>query len=622
MGFFGRVVFVGLLAIIAGVLYKGKEPLITSSNIIRPYEISEEIEPVLAPRLAGLPLKLFSLVMRTPFLSNLITNVLVNENKFHEVRALAVSLPHAPLFTPSRNPTKEQLETFPQYAVELASDIQRLLELPKEGENGHYASILDYHKAFLAKKITPTEVVKRVLDAAIKTQKPGANGCPPLRPFLVVHAEEALTQAAKSDKRFAEGKPLGVFDGIPLAFKDQSHIIGYNTSLGTTFVHTLFTTESQPSQHDGASTARLREAGAIIIGKTVMHEIGLGTTGNNPQSGAPTNPHSCSSTTAYYTGGSSSGSAAAVASGIIPMAVSGDGGGSVRIPAAFNGVFGLKPTYGRIPEDTQFPTAWTVTHIGPIGATADDLAVAYAVMAGPHESVPSSLIQPPVHLHRYTDTKSLADLTVGVLDDPSQQVDPCVAEKFNASIEVLRSLGAKIKKIQIPNISQLTRAHMVTILSEMAIFSDSFWAEHSGDLNPETAISLSLARGLSARDYIAAQKIRAYAIEILEKLFSDIDVIATPTVPLPAPEFKSDARPYGESNLPVVRRIMSFMTLANLSGIPAVAIPMGVDPATQLPLSFQFMAANWNEHVLLRLAKALEPRISHLPKPSQFYPIL
>jgi Asp-tRNA(Asn)/Glu-tRNA(Gln) amidotransferase A subunit family amidase len=177
---------------------------------------------------------------------------------------------------------------------------------------------------------------------------------PPLRAYIAVNREDVLQQAAAATKRFSTGAPLSILDGIPVAVKDELDMVPYPTTAGTAFLG------RHPASSDATVVARLRAAGALLIGKANMHEIGMGVTGLNPIYGTPRNPYA----THCHTGGSSSGSAAAVAAGLCPLALAADGGGSIRIPAALCGVVGLKPTYGRVSEHGALPPcagAWATS---------------------------------------------------------------------------------------------------------------------------------------------------------------------------------------------------------------------------------------------------------------------
>jgi Asp-tRNA(Asn)/Glu-tRNA(Gln) amidotransferase A subunit family amidase len=224
-------------------------------------------------------------------------------------------------------------------------------------------------------------VAERALAAIADSQQNG------LSIFVAWEQADLLAQATASAQRLREGRPLSPLDGVPVAVKDELDLRGFGTSVGTRFLG------KQPAAEDSTAVARLRAAGALLLGKVNMHEIGIGVTGQNPHHGTVRNPYDPQ----RHTGGSSSGSAAAVAAGFCPIAIGADGGGSIRIPASLCGVVGLKPTYGRVSETGAAPLDWSVAHIGPLGATARDVALGYAAIAG-LTGDPNTLHQPALTL--------------------------------------------------------------------------------------------------------------------------------------------------------------------------------------------------------------------------------
>lgn len=258
-------------------------------------------------------------------------------------------------------------------------DLQLFPRQP-EGIPGRYHSVADYHAMYLSRQLTPLAVVKYLLPLIRRdVASPSHHSIA----FIDSKVELIMEAAKASTARYEAGTPLGIMDGIPTAIKDEGDVAGYRTTSGRKRNDTFFkiaTKSTRPVQ-------LLQEAGAIILGKLNMHELGADTTNNNPNWGTPRNPHNVQ----YYTGGSSGGPAYVVAAGLVPFAVGSDGGGSIRIPAAFCGVYGLKPSHNRLEE-----TGSTVTVSGPLAATMSDLEIAYRVMAVPDPEHPIlSLFTPP-----------------------------------------------------------------------------------------------------------------------------------------------------------------------------------------------------------------------------------
>ncbi|MCK5197858.1 MAG: amidase, partial [Spirochaetales bacterium] len=213
-----------------------------------------------------------------------------------------------------------------------------------------FPGIDDYASLYRKKKITPLEVAEKLLEIIYDDE-----GADPLNAIIKLDREDFLGQAADSAERLKAGKPRSLLEGVPIAVKDEIDALPYSTNVGTSFLG------QSAAAADAEVVRRLREAGALILGKANMHEIGIGVTGINPHFDSTRNPHNPE----CYTGGSSSGSAAAVAAGYCPAAIGADGGGSIRIPASLCGVTGLKPTFGRVSERGAAPLCWSVAHIGP-----------------------------------------------------------------------------------------------------------------------------------------------------------------------------------------------------------------------------------------------------------------
>ena len=207
---------------------------------------------------------------------------------------------------------------------------------PSANPGFHFPGIDDYHAAYRSGQVTPLDVAERFLAQRAESEK----GPKPLRAFIAVHREDVLAQAKASTERWRAGTPLGLFDGVPAAIKDEMDVAGYGTTVGTKFLGRT------PAREDCTVAARLRAAGALLVGKANMHEIGINVTGLNPHHGCTRNPYNDT----YHTGASSSGPATVVSSGLAPIGIGADGGGSIRIPAALTGLVGLKATFGRISE--------------------------------------------------------------------------------------------------------------------------------------------------------------------------------------------------------------------------------------------------------------------------------
>ena len=469
----------------------------------------------------------------------------------------------------------------------------------------HFATVFDYAKAYRDGKSTPEEVAKKVLDAIEASN----SSTPPLRAVIAVNREDVMQQAREATQRIKEGKPLSVFDGVPVAVKDEVNMLQYRTTVGTAFLG------KAPATEDATIVARMRKAGALLVGKTNMHEIGIGVTGLNPTHGTTRNPYNPD----HFTGGSSSGSGTAVAAGLVPVAISADGGGSIRIPASFCGVFGLKSTYGRVSEHGAAPLCWSVAHLGPIAGSATDMALAYAVMAGPDLRDPNSLHQPLPTLKNW-DQLDLRGLKLGVYKPWFQHADSEVVAACESMLKQFTDIGAEIREISIPDLELNRVAHTVTIVSEMVQAMSYTYAEHHREHGLDVRLNLALGRAFSSQDYVLAQRARTRIINNFSAALAQVDMILTPTTAITAPHIPKDALPNGNSDLTTTIKIMRFATAANMTGLPAVSFPVGYTK-NGLPIGMQAMGHPWDEATLLRLAVNAEQTIER-KEPKVHYKIL
>jgi Asp-tRNA(Asn)/Glu-tRNA(Gln) amidotransferase A subunit family amidase len=470
-------------------------------------------------------------------------------------------------------------------------------EWPKSSAVGsrgfHFATVFDYAKAYRDGKTTPEEVAKKVLGAIEASN----SSTPPLRAVIAVNREEVMKQAREATQRIKAGKPLSVFDGVPVAVKDEVNMLHYGTMVGTAFLG------KSPATEDATIVARMRTAGALLVGKTNMHEIGIGVTGLNPTHGTTRNPYNPD----HFTGGSSSGSGTAVAAGLVPIAISADAGGSIRIPASFCGVFGLKSTYGRVSEHGAAPLCWSVAHLGPIAGTATDMALAYAVMAGPDLRDLNSLHQPLPTLKNW-DQLDLRGLKLGVYKPWFQHADSEVVAACESMLKRFTDIGAEIREISIPDLELNRVAHTVTIVSEMVQAMSYTYVEHHCEHGLDVRLNLALGRALSSQDYVLAQRARTRIIKNFSVALARVDMILTPTTAITAPLIPRDALPNGNSDLTTTINIMRFATAANMTGLPAVSFPVGYTK-NGLPIGMQAMGRAWDEATLLRLAINAEQTI-------------
>ncbi|GIW71240.1 MAG: amidase [Planctomycetota bacterium] len=427
--------------------------------------------------------------------------------------------------------------------------------------------------------------------------------------FIACDPEDVRAQARAATERWRAGTPRGPLDGVPVAIKDEVDLVPYPTTAGTRFFG------RRPAARDATSVARLRAAGAVLLGKANMHEIGLGVTGLNPHHGTARNP--CDPT--RITGGSSSGSAAAVAAGFCPLALGCDGGGSIRIPAALCGVFGLKPTFGRVSEHGAAPICWSVAHIGPIAATARDLALGYLAMAGEDPLDPNTLGQPAPHLQGVGEG-GLQGLRLGIYRPWFEDADAEVVARCRELLLALERAGAELRDVEIPELGMVRPVHAVTIALEMASSFALAYRQDRSRFGLDVRLLLALAYACEPTDYVHAQRLRRRICGRFQAALGEVDAIVTPSTAGVAPPVPEDALATGESNFETLDRLTRFMTAANLTGLPAITIPAG-HAEGGMPVGLQAIGRAWQEHVLLRLAYAAEPAVERR-RPAVHWPLL
>ncbi|MBL4849662.1 MAG: amidase [Planctomycetes bacterium] len=447
-----------------------------------------------------------------------------------------------------------------------------------------------FREAYVEGRLTPTQVAERFLAAHRESDA----GDRPLRALSAQNEADLRAQAAAADERWAAGKPLSPLDGVPVAVKDELDQVGYPTTVGTRFLG------AGPARNDATVAARLRAAGALLIGKANMHEIGIGTTGLNPHHGTARNPYDLGT----HTGGSSSGSAAIVAAGLCPIAIGADGGGSVRIPAGLCGVVGLKATFGRVSEHGAYPLCWSVAHVGPLATCVADTALAYAVIAGPDPQDSNSTGQPLPTLSGLKDL-DLSGVRVGIFSPWFDHAHPDQVSACRAALGWLEAAGATLQEIVLPDLELARVAHAITITSEMNASIEHLYDRHRKDFGLDVRVTLALTRRLTGRDYVRAQRARTRFMAHCEKLFTEIDLLATPTTGSTAPPIPESTLPGGVSDLTTVGKLMRFAFPANLTGYPALSVPAGYDSGG-LPIGFQLMARPWEETLLLRAGQVVE----------------
>ncbi len=462
-----------------------------------------------------------------------------------------------------------------------------------------------YFAAYKSGRTTPSDIAARFV-----TQWRASDAHErPLRAFIAVRGDDLAAQADASTARWKAGRPLGPWDGVPVAVKDEMHAIGYPMTVGTRILG------GAPSTIDATVVARMRAAGALIVGKANMHELGINVTGLNPHHGTTRNPYDDT----YHTGGSSSGPATAVASGLVPVAIGADGGGSIRIPSAFCGLVGIKPTYGRLSEYGAATLVWSCAYIGPIAGSVRDCATAYALMAGDDPLDPNSRAHPSVSLD-VAVPGSLRGIRMGVYWPWFRHATRDVVERCEAMVREFTRLGATVVDVEIPELDLERVAHVATITGEMAAAMAPHHPARRREFALDTRTNLAIARSFSAAELITAARVRTRAMAQWKAAFRDVHVIVTPATGQVAPRINPAAVARGESNLSMTTEVMRFAFPANFTGHPAISFPAGYDGGG-LPVGLQVIGRPWSERLLFRVA-AMAEQLVERRRPKRWYPLL
>jgi len=545
-----------------------------------------ERQSVVAPRVSGAPLKLFVSALENGVTGDTVLSKLVKDSgieRFRSTSAGHASPIQIPLPLDAAAPATQPKQT--EVAAGAAA-------LPEVALGMRFETVARFAAAYREGKTDPVQVVRK-LDGHITRLESGPDK---LALFIARSFNEAISAAEASAERLRKGQALSVLDGVPVVVKDEVDMAGFPTTLGTKFLKV-------PATTDSAVVARLKAAGAVILGKANMHEIGINPIGVNPHHGACRNPYDRS----RITGGSSSGSAATVAAGLAPLSIGADGGGSIRIPAALCGVVGLKATFGRIPETGVPPLCWNPGHVGPIGLTVADVAIGYALIAGPDEGDAVSWRQSPVHLSGL-ENRSLKGLKLGVCRPYFDDADADVVARCREALKACTDAGAEVVELPPPDLNVMLWAHAVIILSEMATAMLPHTREDASRFGPDARTNLAIGRHFRATDLVHAMRHRHAITRQYLELMKGVDAIVTPTTAITAPPINERSLPDGESNLPVVDALLRFIRAGNLTGFPGLSVPAGYDVAG-LPVGIHFLGRPYQEHLLLRLGRVVEAAV-------------
>lgn len=480
-------------------------------------------------------------------------------------------------------------------------------------------SVRDLHKQLIRKERSAVEITKEALERIDELE-------PKLHSFLLVTPERALEQARKVDAKIAAGEQIGMLAGIPIAIKDNMCTRGIRTTCGSRIL------ENYVPPYESTVTAKLAEAGAVIVGKTNMDEFAMGSSTENSAFQLTANPWDLT----RVPGGSSGGSAAAVASRQCPIALGSDTGGSIRQPASLCGVVGMKPTYGLVSRYGLVAYASSLDQIGPFGRCVEDAAILLQNIAGYDPKDATSLNVPIPDYTKFVKPtlKPKGQRRIGIVKETfGDGLDAVVEKAVTKAIEVLQELGAEIQVVSCPRFRYGLPTYYIIAPSEasanlarydgvkygyraegenlLEMYGKTRSAGFGAEVKRRIAIgTYTLSAGYYDAYYLKAQKVRTLIKEDFERAFAQVDLLVCPTAP-------STAFTAGEKTAdPLSMYLSDLMTIpVNLAGLPALSLPCGFDEKG-LPIGMQLISNVLREDLLFEVGYAYEQATDwHLRRP-------
>jgi aspartyl-tRNA(Asn)/glutamyl-tRNA(Gln) amidotransferase subunit A len=415
-----------------------------------------------------------------------------------------------------------------------------------------------------------------------------------LRAFITLTTGQAMQQARHADQELAAGVDRGPLHGIPIALKDLFATRGVRTTAGSRVY------ENFVPDFDATVVERLHAAGAVMLGKLNMHEMAYGITSANPHYGPVRNPWNLE----HSPGGSSGGSAAAVAANIAYMAMGTDTGGSIRIPAAFCGTVGLKPTYGRVSRHGVLPLGYSLDHMGPLTRSVRDAALTLNAIAGRDAKDPTSSRHPVVDFVP-EEGCSIKGLRIGFPENFFfERLDPDVESAVRGAIARAESLGASVRPVRLPDVAALNVVARVVLLAEASAVATPA-LENRELFGGDVLALLDQGRLVPATDYINAQRLRRKMRCEFDRLWTGVDCLMAPTTPNTAPKIGDTKVRLGGVDEDVRLATTRLVRCINALGYPALSLPCGLS-GSGLPIGLQIIGAPFEEAQILRLGAALE----------------
>ena len=437
---------------------------------------------------------------------------------------------------------------------------------------------------------------RRVVDHALESARSLASRRPSFGPLMDYSVKAAQRGADASTERWRQGRPLGPLDGVPIVIKEELAVRGLPTRGGSDLSDATEATE------DATFVARLRSAGAIVLGHTPMTEYGMSSLGFNRNRTMPRNPHANDRTA----GGSSTGSAVAVSTGLVPLAIGGDGGGSIRLPSCLCGVFGFKPTWGRISRAGDMLGGGTVGHVGPIASSTIDLARCLDVAAGLDARDLQTELAPPHARGAFTRalSRGVRGTRIGVVGSEWSDASAPVCRAGMEALSVLAREGAVLVDLRL-ELARWAPAVGPLIIGIETMSGHRELIARQAPFTPDLRISYSVLAQITVNEYVHAQRLRTGIRREMAHAFGDVDLVALPSAATVAPRVTDSEFESGFLDTPLLLAMGRFMYLGNLTGLPALSVPVGLDEE-RLPLGLQLLGDAWDDATVLAAAAHLE----------------
>ncbi|MGW6540659.1 amidase [Streptomyces sp. NPDC055051] len=449
-------------------------------------------------------------------------------------------------------------------------------------------TVEDASAAIASRALSPVELVESVLARCDAVENW-------LHAYVTVVAPQARQDARQAEREILEGLHRGPLHGIPYGLKDLIDVTGIPTTASS-----RAWADRTPGR-DSTVAARLTAAGAILIGKTHTHEFAYGLL--TPQTANPWHED-------VVAGGSSGGSAVAVAAGSAMFALGTDTGGSIRIPAALNGTVGLKPTYGLVSRHGVAPLSWSLDHVGPLTRTVRDAATVLGVLAG-HDPLDPASAMPPAHWSAAhpADARGLRGVRVGVPGNYYfDRVDPQVEAAVRGTVDLLAELGATVLPVEVPLVEYVEATQWGLMAPEASAVHEEALRASPDLYGADVRLLLEAGHHVSALDYLRAQRTRSLVRDAWTRLFEDVDVIVAPTSPITAARRGQETVRWPDGVTETVTdAYVRLSSPANITGLPALSLPVGRDSAG-LPIGAQLIGAPFAESLLFRVGTAVEER--------------